>query len=45
MLDFYTERPVTAFFVVYVIVSYRSSGPLLRSGAPHDKRTEVGVSE
>lgn len=30
---------------VYVIVYYRSSGPLLLSGAPQDKRTEVGVSE
>lgn len=28
-----------------VIISHRSSGPLLHSGAPQDKRTEVGVSE
>lgn len=30
---------------MYVIISHRSSCPLLNSGAPQDKRTEVGVSE
>lgn len=30
---------------LHVIISHRSSGPLLDSGAPQDKRTEVGVSE
>lgn len=30
---------------MYVIIPHRSSGPLLHSGAPQDKRTEVGVSE
>lgn len=27
------------------VVSHRSRGPLLLSGAPQDRRTEVGVSE
>lgn len=30
---------------VRVAVSHRSSGPLLRSGAPQDRSTDVGVSE